>query len=39
MLLSHYHNAGQYRDIKIQVANVSFENVSQIKSKFDSGGN
>jgi hypothetical protein len=43
MLLSHDQNAGQNRDMKI--ANISFENVSQIfendsnKSKFDSEGN
>jgi hypothetical protein len=31
MLLSRHQNVGQYRDIKIRVANRSFENVSQFK--------
>jgi hypothetical protein len=45
MLLSHYQNAGQNRDIKI--ANTAFEKGSTVqifendsnRSKFDSGGN
>jgi hypothetical protein len=37
MLLSRHQNVGQNRDIKI--ATMSIGNVSQFKSKFESGGN